>query len=239
MKLDILVFAAHPDDAELACGGTILKEVSQGKKVGIIDLTLGELGTRGTVDIRRQEAANSARILGLSARENLEMPDGFFDQTRENLEKIIRVIRHYKPDIVLANAVSDRHPDHARGSEIVSRACFLSGLVKIPTTRDGQEQERWRPQVIYHYVQFRYLKPDFVVDISNFMDQKLEAIQAFKSQFYDPENKQPKTMISSAKFLDYIKARAAEYGAAIEVPFGEGFVTERPLHVSSLEHTLT
>lgn len=233
-KLDILAFAAHPDDAELACSGTLMKHVKKGYKVGIVDLTQGDLGTRGSVEIRHEEAQTSAGILGLSARENLKMADGFFEETEENLKRVVYAIRKYQPDIVFANAISDRHPDHGRGSQLVSRACFLAGLVKIKTTDDGEDQKPWRPSNIYHYIQFRYIKPDFVVDITDEWDDKLAAIKAFKSQFYDPNSDEPETLIASSKFLEYIEARAKEFGAAIEVAYGEGFTVERPLAVNDI-----
>ncbi|MFT5725450.1 MAG: bacillithiol biosynthesis deacetylase BshB1 [Bacteroidia bacterium] len=233
-KLDILAFAAHPDDAELACSGTLIKHVKLGHKVGIVDLTQGDLGTRGSVEIRHEEATNSAQIMGLAARENLKMADGFFETTEENLKKIIYAIRKYQPEIILANAVSDRHPDHGRGSHIVSRASFLSGLVKIETQNRGVVQELWRPKNIYHYIQYQYIKPDFVVDISDEWETKFEAIRAFKSQFYDADSNEPQTLIASQKFLKYIEARALEFGASIEVGYGEGFTTERPLTVNNV-----
>ncbi|MCB9260874.1 MAG: bacillithiol biosynthesis deacetylase BshB1 [Flavobacteriales bacterium] len=233
-KLDILAFAAHPDDAELACSGTLLKHVKQGKKVGVVDLTQGDLGTRGTVDIRMKEAEDSAKILGLTVRENLKMPDGFFEETNENLLKIISAIRKYKPEIVLANAVEDRHPDHGRGGKIVSRACFLSGLRRIETRADGEIQQPWRPKNVYHYIQFRYIKPDFVVDISGEWEQKVAAIKAFKSQFYNPESDEPATLIASENFMRYIEARALEMGSVGEVKYGEGFTVERPILVNDL-----
>ncbi|MFT5513372.1 MAG: bacillithiol biosynthesis deacetylase BshB1 [Bacteroidia bacterium] len=233
-KLDILAFAAHPDDAELACSGTLIKHVKQGLKVGIVDLTQGDLGTRGTIDIRATEAAESARIIGLAARENLKMSDGFFNESDENLKRIIYAIRKYQPEIILANAVSDRHPDHGRGSQIVSRANFLSGLIKIETKDNGETQLPWRPKNIYHYIQYRYIQPDFVVDISSEWDTKLEAIKAFKSQFYDPNSNEPRTLIASHQFMDYIEARAMEFGSSIEVKYGEGFTKERPLTINRL-----
>ncbi|MBO6515171.1 MAG: bacillithiol biosynthesis deacetylase BshB1 [Bacteroidia bacterium] len=231
-KLDILAFAAHPDDAELACSGTLLKHIQLGYKVGVVDLTQGDLGTRGSIEIRAREAEKSSQILGLSARENLKMPDGFFDQTEENLKKIIYAIRKYQPDVLFANAIHDRHPDHGRGSEIVSRANFLSGLAKIKTyDHDGQEQAPWRPSNVYHYIQFRHIKPDFIVDITQQWPTKLEAIKAFESQFFNPDSDEPETLIASEKFLKYIEARAREFGAAIETEFGEGFTTEKPIGV--------
>ncbi|MBI1306694.1 MAG: bacillithiol biosynthesis deacetylase BshB1 [Bacteroidetes bacterium] len=233
LKLDILAFAAHPDDAELSCSGTLIKNAALGKKVGIVDLTTGDLGTRGTSEIRLQEAQDSAKIMGLSARENLYMPDGFFEESPENLRKIISAIRKYKPEIVLANAVSDRHPDHGRGSAIVSRATFLSGLNRIDTGQD-----RWRPKVIYHYIQFRYIQPDFVIDITDEWPKKLAAIKAFKSQFYDPNSDEPSTMIASEDFLKHVEARSREMGACIETSFGEGFTVERPLQINNILDTI-
>ncbi len=233
-KLDILAFAAHPDDAELACSGTLIKHIKQGYRVGIVDLTQGDLGTRGTIQIRAEEAAASSSIMGLSARENLKMPDGFFSESDENLKKIIYAIRKYQPDVVLANAVSDRHPDHGRGSQIVSRAFFLSGLVRIETVDNGVPQKPWRPKNIYHYIQFRYIKPDFVVDISDEWETKLNSIKAFKSQFHDPNSDEPETLIASSKFIKYIEARAIEFGSSIEVEYGEGFTVERPIGVDNI-----
>lgn len=235
-KLDILAFAAHPDDAELACSGTLIKHIKQGYKVGIVDLTQGDLGTRGTIEIRNKEAQESAKIMGLTARENLKMADGFFEETPENLNKIIYALRKYQPDVVFANAVSDRHPDHGRGSHLVSRACFLAGLVKIDTFDNGQVQKPWRPKNIYHYIQYRYIKPDFVVDISDEWETKMAAIKAFKSQFFDADSDEPETLIASSKFIEYIDARAKEFGSAIEVAYGEGFTTERPLAVNTVFH---
>ena len=233
-QIDILAFTAHPDDAELACSGTLLLHKQRGHKIGIVDLTEGELGTRGTPEIRKQESDASSQILNLDVRENLKLADGFFNQTEESLKKVIYAIRKYRPRIVLANAVSDRHPDHGNGAALVSRAFFLSGLVKIETFDNGQLQEPWRPENIYHYIQFRHIKPDFVIDVSDVWDKKMEAIQAFKSQFFDPASDEPKTLISSKKFLNYIEARHKEFGAAIEVPYGEGFTVERPLNVQDI-----
>lgn len=233
-KLDILAFAAHPDDAELACSGTLVKHAKQGYKVGIVDLTQGDLGTRGTTEIRLMESKASSDILGLSARENLKMPDGFFEHSEDNLKKIIYAIRKFQPEIVIANAVDDRHPDHGRGSSLVSRASFLSGLVKIETFDEGVSQQAWRPKNIYHYIQFRYIKPDFVVDITDEWETKIESVRAFKSQFYDPNSGEPQTMIASKKFLEFVEARAREFGAAIEVEYGEGFTVERPLQIPNL-----
>lgn len=234
MKLDILVLAAHPDDAELGCGGTILKHIHLGRKVGVVDFTRGELGTRGTPQIREKEAADSAKILGLNARENLNLPDGFFQNSQEHQMTVIRAIRKYQPQIVLASASYDRHPDHGRASDLAFEACFLSGLAKIETTNDGMKQEAWRPKALYHYIQSQFIKPDFVVDISDTWDKKMEAIMAFKSQVYDPSNKEPQTYISKPGFLKLLEGRATEMGHAIGVQYGEGFVTRQWIGVKSL-----
>jgi bacillithiol biosynthesis deacetylase BshB1 len=231
MKLDILAFAAHPDDVELACSGTLIKHIAMGKKVGIVDLTRGELGTRGSAEIRDKEAALSAQIMQLTVRENLGMADGFFTIDEEHKRVIIKAIRKYQPDIVLANALSDRHPDHTRASQLVSEACFLSGLIKVETG-----QEAWRPKVVYHYIQDRYIKPDFIIDITDAMDTKIKAIQAFSSQFFvaGKEDKEPTTPISSSEFMEALKARASDLGRIIGVRYGEGFTVERTLGLNSL-----
>ncbi|WP_431160301.1 bacillithiol biosynthesis deacetylase BshB1 [Flagellimonas beolgyonensis] len=236
MKLDILVFGAHPDDAELGAGATIAKEVSKGKKVGIVDLTRGELGTRGSAEIRDREAAKAAKILGLAVRENMEFADGFFVNDKDHQMELIKIIRKYRPEIVLCNAVDDRHIDHARGSKLVSDACFLSGLVKIDTKMDGDDvwQEAWRPKVVYHYIQWKNLEPDFVVDVSGFIDKKVEAIMAYSSQFYDPNSDEPETPISSKNFTDSVNYRARDLGRIIGVEYAEGFTVERFVAVDSL-----
>lgn len=236
MKLDILVFGSHPDDAELGVGATIAKEVSTGKKVGIVDLTRGELGTRGTAEIRDKEAAASAKILGVSVRENLEFADGFFVNDKQHQLSVIRMIRKYRPEIVLCNAIDDRHIDHAKGSKLVSDSCFLSGLVKIDTKFEGEEvwQEPWRPIQVYHYIQWKNLEPDFVVDVSGFIDKKIEAIQAYASQFYDPKSKDPETPISSKNFTDSVEYRARDLGRLIGTDYAEGFTVERYIAVKSL-----
>ena len=225
MKLDILVMAAHPDDAELSCAGTILKHIAAGKKVGIVDFTRGELGTRGTPEIRLQESADATKILGLHARENLGIRDGFFRNDEETQLKLIEVIRKYQPDIVLANALEDRHPDHGKGAQLAIDACFLSGLRQIKTG----DLPAWRPTQVYHYIQDRYLEPDFVVDISAHWDQKEAAIRAFKSQFFDPNSAEPASYISSPDFLNFIQARAMEMGHKIGVKYGEGFQSQKTL----------
>ncbi len=237
MKLDLLVFGAHPDDAELGAGATIAKTVAAGKKVGIIDLTRGELGTRGSAEIRDREAARSSEILGLSIRENMGFADGFFRNDQASQMALIRQIRRFRPEIVLCNAIEDRHIDHARASDLVSDACFLSGLVKIDTMLEGDDtwQEPWRPKQVYHYIQWKNLQPDFVVDVSGFMDKKLEAIRAYSSQFYDPESDEPDTPISSKNFTDSVSYRARDLGRLVGVEFAEGFTSERQVAVASLE----
>ena len=230
MKLDILVMAAHPDDAELSCAGTILKHIAAGKKVGIVDFTRGELGTRGTPEIRLQESADATKILGLHVRENLGIRDGFFRNDEETQLKLIEVIRKYQPDIVLANALEDRHPDHGKGAQLAIDACFLSGLRQIKTG----DLPAWRPAQVYHYIQDRYLEPDFVVDISSQWDKKEAAIRAFKSQFFDPASAEPASYISSPDFLNFIQARGMEMGHKIGVKYGEGFQSQKTLEVKSL-----
>lgn len=234
MKLDILAFGAHPDDVELGCSGTIAKEISFGKKVGIIDLTRGELGTRGSVEIRNQEAAAAAKILGVSARENLNMRDGFFVNDEAHQLKIIEMIRKYKPEIVLCNAIDDRHIDHGKGSQLVSDACFLSGLMKIETELNGKKQEAWRPKLVYHYMQWKNITPDFVVDITGFNDKRVESILAYSSQFYNPNSNEPETLIASKNFLESLNYRAQDLGRLIGTDYAEGFTVERYLAVNSL-----
>ena len=234
MKLDILAFGAHPDDVELGCSGTIAKEVSLGKKVGIIDLTRGELGTRGSVEIRNSESAKASEILGVVVRENLDMRDGFFINDEAHQLKIIEILRKYRPEIVLCNAITDRHIDHGKGSKLVSDACFLSGLIKIETELNGKKQQAWRPKVVYHYIQWQNIEPDFVVDISEFLDKKMESVLAYGSQFYDPNSKEPVTPITSKTFLDSVKYRAEDLGRLVGVAYAEGFTTERYLAVNSL-----
>lgn len=234
MKLDILAFGAHPDDVELGCGATIAKEIALGKNVGIIDLTRGELGTRGTAEIRDQEAANSARILKLAVRDNLNFKDGFFKNDEVHQLEIIKQIRKYQPDIVLCNAIDDRHIDHPKGSKLVSDACFLSGLAKIETQYEGQIQAAWRPKLVYHYIQWKNIEPDFVVDVTDFMDVKIQSILAYSSQFYDPNSKEPETPITSKNFLESVKYRAQDLGRLVNVDYAEGFTVERYLTVNSL-----
>jgi len=235
MKLDILAFGAHPDDVELGCAATIAKEISLGKKVGIIDLTRGELGTRGTAEIRDKEANKAAEILNISIRENLNFRDGFFANNEEHQLEVIQMIRKYQPEIVLCNAIEDRHIDHSKGSKLVSDACFLSGLLKIETRLDGNIQEPWRPKLVYHYIQWKSIEPDFVVNVSGFMDIKIKAIMAYDSQFYNPNTNEPETPITSKNFLDSVKYRAQDLGRLIGTEYGEGFTVERYLAVNSLE----
>lgn len=234
MKIDILVIAAHPDDAEISCGGTIAKHISLGYQVGIVDLTRGELGTRGTAEIRAKEAADAAAILNVAVRENLELRDGFFRNTEEEQTKVIGAIRKYQPEIILANAIQDRHPDHGKGAALIYEACFLSGLPKVETTDQGKPQQAWRPKAIYHFIQSEYIKPDFVVDVSAFWDKKMEALKAFKSQFYDPSSKEPETFISNPGFMKLIETRGHELGYTIGAKYGEGFTVRKLIGVDNL-----
>ncbi len=234
MKLDILAFGAHPDDVELSCSGTLAKEISFGKKAGIIDLTRGELGTRGSVAIRDEEAALAASILGVSVRENLNMRDGFFVNDEKHQMEIIKMIRKYQPEIVLCNAVDDRHIDHPKGSRLVSDACFLSGLMRIETSIDGIQQTAWRPKVVYHYLQWKNIAPDFVVDISDFNDKRVASILAYSSQFYNPNSKEPETPIATKNFLESLNHRVQDFGRIIGTNYAEGFTAERYLAVNSL-----
>lgn len=233
-KLDILCFAAHPDDVELACSGTVLKHIELGYKVGIVDLTQGELGTRGSASLRAIEAQNAAKILGIEIRDNLNLADGFFQKNKESLIKVIEKIREYKPEIILCNAEYDRHIDHGKAADLVNEAAFLSGLVKIETTLNGQVQEAHRPTQVYHFIQDRMTKPDIVFDITPFFEKKMESIYSFSSQFYNPQNNEPETPISSLDFIKYIEGRAREFGRLINVTFGEGFTVKRPIGSTNL-----
>lgn len=234
MKLDILAFGAHPDDVELGCGATIAKEISLGKKVGIIDLTRGELGTRGSAELRDKEAAKAAEILGVAVRENLAFADGFFLNDKAHQLEIIKMIRKYQPEIVLCNAIDDRHIDHGKGSQLVSEACFLSGLLKIETELNGEQQEKWRPKHVYHYIQWKHIEPDFVVDVTGFMDTKTASVLAYSSQFFDPNSDEPETPITSKNFIESVEYRAKDLGRLIGVPYAEGFTTERFVAVENL-----
>lgn len=235
MKLDILAFAAHPDDVELAVSATLMKHISLGKKVGVIDLTQGELGTRGTIETRFEEAKEASKVMGIHFRGNLKIEDGFFEHSRDNLLKIIEQIRRFQPEIVLANAISDRHPDHGRASKLVSEACFLAGLRKIETFRDDVQQEAFRPRLVLHYIQDRLIEPDFVIDVSEFHERKLKAIMSYKTQFFNPDSNEPSTPISNKEFLDSITARMVEFGRRINVKYAEGFTVEKTIGVNSFD----
>lgn len=234
MKLDILAFAAHPDDVEISASGTLMKHIDAGRKVGIVDLTQGELGTRGNKDTRYAEAAEASRLMGIHYRTNLKMADGFFENNEESKLTIIREIRRCKPEIVLANAISDRHPDHGKGSKLVSEACFLAGLPKIKTELDGVEQEAHRPKVVYHYIQDYFIQPDFVVDVTPYMERKIEVLKAFKTQFYDPDSNEPITPISGKEFFEFIKGRMSNLGRPAGLTYAEGFTVERYIGVDDL-----
>lgn len=235
MKTDILAFGAHPDDVELGCGGTIAKMVSEGKICVIVDLTKGELGTRGTDETRREEAATSTKILGVSARENLGMKDGFLTNSEEYQMEIVKMVRKYRPEIVLANAIDDRHPDHAKAAKLVSDACFLAGLRKIETVLDGKNQEVWRPKLIFHYIQWKNIEPEFVIDISEHLDKKIEACMAYKTQFYDPTSKEPETPITSKDFFESLTYRAQDLGRLSGVTYAEGFTSEKLIAMKNFD----
>ena len=234
MKVDILAFGAHPDDVELSCSGTIVKHVSLGKKVAVIDLTRGELGTRGNADLRMKEAQASSTIMGIHYRECLGMKDGFFQNDERHQLLVVEMIRKYQPEVVLCNATSDRHPDHARAGKLVADSCFLSGLTKVETKHEGNVQNPWRPGAVYHYVQDRFIHPDFVIDISDFVEKKRQSILAYGSQFYKPESTEPETPISSPEFLEYINAKMSVFGRPIGARYAEAFCVERTPGVSTL-----
>ena len=234
MKLDILAFAAHPDDTVLACSGTLARHIHLGYKVGVVDLTRGELGTRGTPELRAKEAAAATSLLGLSIRENLGYADGFFKDDPEHQLGVIRMIRRFQPDMVLANAITDRHIDHGRAASLVANAFFLSGLRKVATEWEGVPQEPWRPRLLMHYIQDRYIKPDLIVDVTAFWEQKEAAIRCFSSQFYDPNSAEPVTPISTPEFMEFIRGRGLELGRAIGVRYGEGFTMARTPGVTDL-----
>ena len=235
MKTDILAFGVHPDDVELGCSGTLIASIAQGKKVAVVDLTRGELGTRGTAETRKAEAANAAKVMGVAARENLNMADGFFEINEENIKKVITVIRKYRPEIVLCNAPEDRHPDHGRSSKLVSDAAFFSGLRKIETNDNGNKQEQWRPHYVFHYIQDRYLKPDFLFDISDYFEQKIKTILCYTTQFNATDNSEPQTYISTPDFLDVIKSRALMLGKRIGVKYAEGYLTTKMIGIKSFD----
>jgi len=234
MKLDILAFAAHPDDVEISAAGTLLKYISEGKSIGIVDLTEGELGTRGTVQTRYEEAETAGKLLGLSARENLRIKDGFFENSEENKCLIIQQIRRFQPEIILANSILDRHPDHGRAAKLVADACYLAGLRKIETEWEGEKQEAFRPRLILHYIQDYYIQPNFVVDVTEFMDKKIEVIKAYKTQFFNPESTEPNTPISGDEFFDFLKGRMMTVGRPAGMKYAEGFTIDRIVGVMDL-----
>ena len=235
MKADILAIGVHPDDVELGCGGTIISAVAEGKTVVIVDLTRGELGTRGNAETRMIESANAAEILNVSARENLSMADGFFQHDETNIRKLIVAIRKYQPSIILCNAPDDRHPDHGRSAKLVSDAAFLSGLIKIKTDANGKHQDPWRPSYVFHYIQDRFIQPSFVIDISEHIEQKMASVMCYGTQFFNPDLDAPQTYISSPQFLESIRARAMMMGKRIGVQYAEGFISEKLLGLSSFD----
>jgi N-acetylglucosamine malate deacetylase 1 len=236
MTIDLLAFGAHPDDVELSCAGVLHAEKAKGKTTGIIDLTQGELGTRGSIETRYEEAATAAKILNVDIRENLKMADGFFKNDETHQRQIINILRKYQPEIIICNAPEDRHPDHGKGASLINDAAFLSGLMKIETLENGIVQKPWRPKYVFHYIQDRYLKPDFVVDITDSFEQKMESIRAYKTQFYDPQSKDGnQTYISAPAFLDSIVARAAMFGKMIGVQYGEGFISKKMIGINSFD----
>lgn len=233
-KVDILVISAHPDDAELSCGAAIAKEVAQGKTVGLVDLTRGELGTRGTIDIRAQEAEAGRKILGAAFRENLGLADGFFANDQAHQLEIIKAIRRHQPEMVLTNTINDRHPDHGRAATLVRDACFYSGLRKISTTYNQEEQEAWRPKQVLHFIQTQFVQPDVVLDVSEYWETKMKAIRAFRSQFINEDGKEPQTILTTPLFLNFIEARGKELGHSIGVAYGEGYTVNRQIGVKDL-----
>ena len=238
MKLDILAIGVHPDDVELGCSGTIINELKRGKKVGIVDLTQGELGTRGTIESRYEEAANAAMIMGVLVRENLKMRDGFFENNEENKLKLIAAIRKYQPGIVIGNVLHDRHPDHGRAGNMIAECCFLSGLAKIETKdENGKEQSRWKPAYVLHYIQDWYHEPNLLIDISDVFEQRMKAIEAYQTQFHSGKknDKEPETYISTPDFLESIIARARMLGKRIGVKYAEGFISEKTIGIQNLD----
>lgn len=236
MKLDILAIGSHPDDVELGCSGTLISEVKRGKKVGVVDLTQGELGTRGTIETRYREAADSAKIMGIALRENLKMRDGFFRNDEEHQLQLIKVIRKYRPEIVIGNILEDRHPDHGRAGWLIYDACFFSGLRQIKTIGDdGQEQERWRPKMLLHYIQDRFYEPDIILDVSDVWEQRMEAVKAFRTQFLPDGSSDPQTYISSPEFMEALTARARSLGKRIGVKYGEGFLSKKDIGLKNLD----
>ena len=236
MKLDVLAIGAHPDDVELGCSGTLINEVRLGKKVGIVDLTQGELGTRGTIETRYQESAEAAKIMGIHVRENMKMRDGFFVNDEAHQLKLISVLRKYQPDIVIGNILEDRHPDHGKAGNLIYDACFLSGLRQVKTTDgNGREQEKWRPKYLFHYIQDRFYEPDLIVDVSDVWEQRMESIKAYKTQFHDPSSNEPQTYLSNPEFLDAITGRARLLGKRIGVQFAEGFISKKNIGIRNFD----
>lgn len=235
VKLDIMAIGAHPDDVEISAGATVAKSVALGQKVGIVDLTRGELGSRGSAELREIESSNASTVLGLTVRENLGMADGFFQYNEENLRSIITAIRKYQPEIILCTAPSDRHPDHGRSSKLIQDACFYAGLLRIETVSGNESQKPWRPKAVYSYIQDHYLKPDFVIDVTSFWEKKIEALKCYSSQFYSGDDKQPITPISGSEFFDYLYGRALHMGRPAGFILGEGFIAHR---TPGVEHLL-
>lgn len=236
MKLDILAIGAHPDDVELGCSGTLIKEVKRGKKVGIVDLTQGELGTRGTVETRYAEAAAAAKAMGIHARENLKMRDGFFVNDEAHQLQLINVLRKYRPEVVIGNILDDRHPDHGKAGKLIYDSCFLSGLAKVITKdSDGKELEKWRPKYLLHYLQDRFYEPDVIIDISDVWEQRMEAVKAYSTQFHNEDSTEPQTYISSPEFMQALEARARSLGKRIGVKWGEGFVSKKSIGIANLD----
>ena len=234
-SVDLLIIMAHPDDAELCCSGTILSCIDNGFSVGMIDLTRGELGTRGSGKIRIEEANNAAKVLGVNFRHNLELRDGFISDDKESIFEVVKIIREFKPKVIITNSKTDRHPDHESAASLVKKACFLSGLIKINTKKDNLDQESWRPKSLLYSIQNNYVEPHFVVDVSKYIDIKINAIKCFKSQFYDPKSEENDSFISTKEFMDFIKSRSIEMGHSIGVKHGEGFTSENKLKLTSLD----
>jgi bacillithiol biosynthesis deacetylase BshB1 len=236
MKLDVLAFGSHPDDVELGCSGTLINEVKRGKKVGVIDLTQGELGTRGTIETRYQEASDAAKIMGIAVRENLKMRDGFFLNDEAHQMQVVRVLRKYQPEIVIANILEDRHPDHGRGGWLLYDACFLSGLRQVKTVDDdAKPQEKWRPKMLLHYIQDRFYEPDVILDVTEAWEQRMKAVRAYKTQFHDPNSKEPQSYLSNPEFIEALAARARLLGKRIGVKYAEGFVSKKNIGIKDLD----
>jgi bacillithiol biosynthesis deacetylase BshB1 len=238
MKLDILAVGVHPDDVELGCSGTLMKHIDLGYKAGILDLTKGELGTRGNVKTRMKEVGVATKLMKLHVRQSLNFADGFFTNDKKHQLEVIKIIRHYRPTIVFANAIHDRHPDHARSATLVRDACFLAGLPKVQTTYKGVKQQAFRPKAVYHYIQALHVEPDFVIDITDYFERKMEVIKAFKSQFFDPNSKEPNTFISSPQFLEFVRSRAIHFGVPSGMQYAEAFTTNRTLGVEDVTKLL-